>query len=93
MRLEFETGCIANVTASRISLKEMRKTRIFQPDAYISINFATQQADVFKRMEDADIIMKITEPTDWCAPMVPVVKKSGKVRICVDFKRLNQSVK
>jgi predicted dehydrogenase len=56
VRLEFETGCIANVTASRISMKEMRKTRIFQPDAYISINFATQQADVFKRMVDAEAI-------------------------------------
>jgi len=56
VRLEFETGCIANITASRISMKEMRKTRIFQPDAYISINFATQQADVYKRMMDAEAI-------------------------------------
>jgi len=56
VRLEFETGCIANITASRISMKEMRKTRIFQPDAYISINFATQQAEVFKRMVDAEAV-------------------------------------
>jgi len=56
VRLEFETGCIANITASRISMKEMRKTRIFQPDAYISINFATQQADVYKRMVDAEAV-------------------------------------
>ena len=56
VRLEFATGCVANVTASRISLKEMRKTRIFQPDAYISIDFATQQAEVFKRMEDAEAV-------------------------------------
>lgn len=54
VRLEFESGCVANVTASRISLKEMRKTRIFQPDAYISIDFAAQQAEVFRRMEDVD---------------------------------------
>lgn len=46
-----------------------------------------------KRMESAGVIKSITEPTDWCAPMVPVLKKSGKVRICVDFKQLNQSVK
>ena len=46
-----------------------------------------------KRMEGAGIIKKITEPTEWCAPMVPVVKKSGDIRICVDFKKLNQSVK
>ena len=40
VRLEFATGCIANVTASRISVKEMRKIRIFQQDAYISIDYA-----------------------------------------------------
>ena len=50
VRLEFASGCVANVTSSRISLKEMRKTRVFQPDAYISIDFATQQAEVYKRM-------------------------------------------
>ena len=37
--------------------------------------------------------MKITTPSDWCAPIVPVVKKNGKVRICVDLKRLNKAVK
>lgn len=36
---------------------------------------------------------EVKEPTDWCAPMVPVVKPNGKVRICVDFKRLNSAVK
>jgi predicted dehydrogenase len=51
VRLEFESGCVANVTASRISLKEMRKTRIFQPDAYISIDFASQHAEVYRRIE------------------------------------------
>ena len=36
---------------------------------------------------------RITEPTDWCAPMVPVMKKGGGVRICVDLKKLNRAVK
>ncbi|XP_065182156.1 uncharacterized protein K02A2.6-like [Sycon ciliatum] len=45
------------------------------------------------RMEAADVITKITEPTDWCAPMVPVAKKNGDVRICVDLRRLNASVR
>lgn len=45
-------------------------------------------------MERNGIIERVTQPTDWCAPMVPVLKKStGKVRICVDLKRLNQAVK
>lgn len=45
-----------------------------------------------QRMEQEGIVQKITEPTPWCSPMVPVVKKNGKIRICVDLKRLNQSV-
>ena len=44
------------------------------------------------RMENLDVIETITEPTEWCAPMVPVIKKNADVRICVDLKRLNQSV-
>src|SRR5690554_7885908 len=38
-RIEFENGCVANLTASRISLKKMRKARFFQRDAYISVDF------------------------------------------------------
>ena len=45
-----------------------------------------------ERMESNDIIEKVTKPTSWCAPMVPVVKKNGKIRICVDLKKLNNSV-
>jgi predicted dehydrogenase len=51
-RIEFENGCVANLTASRISLKSMRKTRIFQKDAYISIDFLEKKAELV-RMKDA----------------------------------------
>ncbi|XP_065180108.1 uncharacterized protein K02A2.6-like [Sycon ciliatum] len=44
------------------------------------------------RMVDTGIVEPVTEPTEWCAPMVAVRKKSGDVRICVDLKRLNASV-
>lgn len=54
VRLEFATGCIANVTASRISVKEMRKIRIFQQDAYISIDYAAQDIEVYRKMELGD---------------------------------------
>jgi len=47
-RIEFENGTIANLTSSRISLKKMRKTRIFQSDAYISINFLEKDFQVVK---------------------------------------------
>lgn len=41
-----------------------------------------------QRMLRSGIITKVTEATDWCSPMVPVLKKNGKVRICVDLKKL-----
>ncbi len=51
-RIEFANGCIANLTASRISLKQMRKARFFQKDAYISIDFLEKKCEVVK-MKDA----------------------------------------
>ena len=45
-----------------------------------------------KRMEDQGVIARIEEPTDWCAGMVIVPKANGKVRICVDLTKLNESV-
>ena len=51
-RIEFENGCVANLTASRISLKNMRKTRFFQKDAYISVDFLDKKCEVVK-MKDA----------------------------------------
>ena len=51
-RIEFENGCVANLTASRISLKNMRKTRFFQKDAYISVDFLEKKCEVVK-MQDA----------------------------------------
>jgi predicted dehydrogenase len=47
-RLQFENGCVANVTASRISQKKMRKMRLFQPDEYISIDFSDGVSEVFR---------------------------------------------
>jgi len=53
-RLQFENGCVANVTASRISQRSMRKMRLFQPNAYISIDFSEGLAEVFRLLpEDA----------------------------------------
>lgn len=47
-RLEFENGAVANVTASRISQKKMRKMRMFQRDAYISVDFGTGVSEIFR---------------------------------------------
>jgi len=51
-RIEFENGCVANLTASRISMKNMRKSRFFQKDAYISVDFLEKKSEVVK-MKDA----------------------------------------
>lgn len=53
-RLQFENGCVANVTASRISQNKMRKMRLFQQDAYISIDFSQGLAEVFRLVDEDD---------------------------------------
>ncbi len=47
-RLEFDNGCVANLTASRISMKNMRKSRFFQSDAYISVDFLKKTSEVLR---------------------------------------------
>lgn len=52
-RVEFHNGCVANLTASRISMKNMRKSRFFQKDGYIAVDFLKKETDLI-RMKDAD---------------------------------------
>ena len=47
-RLEFDNGCVANLTSSRISLKNMRKSRFFQRDAYISVDFLKKKSEIVR---------------------------------------------
>lgn len=54
-RLEFANGCVANLTASRISLKQMRKLRLFQKDAYISLDLLEKNAQVIRLYDDLPI--------------------------------------
>ncbi|GAB4367260.1 MAG: Gfo/Idh/MocA family oxidoreductase [Calditrichia bacterium] len=51
-RLEFENGCVANVTASRISTRKMRKMRFFQPNAYISVDFLEGSSEIYQLMDE-----------------------------------------
>lgn len=48
VRIEFDNGCVANLTSSRISMKKMRKIRLFQRDAYIGIDFLEKKAEIIK---------------------------------------------
>lgn len=59
-RLQFESGCVANVTASRISQNKMRKMRLFQQNAYISLDFAQGLAEVFRLVDENDPGIKST---------------------------------
>ena len=54
--ITFENGCVANLTASRISIKKVRKTRFFQKDGYISIDYLTQKVEVVKIKDVTDNI-------------------------------------
>lgn len=53
-RLTFESGCIANLTASRVSQEGMRKIRLFQKDAYFSLNFMERNTQVFRKITDSE---------------------------------------
>jgi predicted dehydrogenase len=69
-RIEFENGTVANLTASRISMKQMRKIRLFQPDAYISLDFLDKKAEIVRLYNETqaetmnkDILMPLPTPT------------------------------
>ena len=54
VRIEFNNGCVANLTSSRISMKKMRKIRLFQRDAYIGIDFLAKKTEIIKIKEESD---------------------------------------
>lgn len=54
VRIEFDNGCVANLTSSRISMKKMRKMRIFQKDAYIGVDFLNKKTEIIKLKESSD---------------------------------------
>ncbi len=86
-RIEFENGCVANLTASRVSLKKMRKTRIFQKDAYVSIDFLEKKTEIVSLSEESSwnpFVMNIEVDTDGNKKSVhlhkPKVKKLNAIQ-------------
>lgn len=85
-RLNFENGCVANVTASRVSIEKMRKIRLFQSDAYISIDYAAQKITVYKRINDAKNGLSIVKedieisPSDYLGDEIRSFINSVKTR-------------
>jgi predicted dehydrogenase len=59
-RIEFENGCVANLTASRVSLKNMRKTRFFQTGKYISVDFLNKESEIIEIDSDNNAIPIMT---------------------------------
>ncbi len=55
VRIEFNNGCVANLTSSRISMKKMRKMRLFQKDAYIGIDFLEKKTEIIKLKQEDDV--------------------------------------
>jgi predicted dehydrogenase len=55
VRIEFNNGCVANLTSSRISMKKMRKVRLFQKDAYIGIDLLEKKTEIIKLKQPEDV--------------------------------------
>jgi len=63
-RIEFHNGCVANLTASRLSLKNMRKMRFFQSDAYLSVDFLNRESEILRMSEDEPTTTESATPVD-----------------------------
>ncbi len=77
----------------RITLKEGVEPYQVHTSRRVPLPLRAKVDAELKRMEDAGVIQKVTEPTDWCAPMVATLKKNGQVRLCVDLRMLNRAVR
>ncbi|NRA93585.1 MAG: reverse transcriptase family protein [Psychroserpens sp.] len=77
----------------KIILKEDNEPYSLSTPRRIPIPLLKKVEDELNRMKALGVIEEITEPTDWCAPMVPILKREGKIRICADFKNLNKYLK
>ena len=73
VRIEFDNGCVANLTSSRISMKKMRKMRLFQKDAYIGIDFLEKKTE----------IIKLNSPEDKNVFTFDIETNSGKKTIAI----------
>jgi len=78
-RLEFENGAVANITASRLSLKQMRKIRFFQHDAYISLDFLEKNAQVVRLFESNDPLVAQLDN------LMPLDTPTGQKMIHIDM--------
>lgn len=87
VRIEFNNGCVANLTSSRISMRKMRKMRMFQKDSYISIDFLEKKAEVIqlKKPEDSSKVfsfdIETTSGKKTIAVANPVIKDTNAIKL------------
>ncbi len=85
VRIEFNNGCVANLTSSRMSMKKMRKMRLFQKDMYVSIDFLNKKAEALKLKESGDMdAFSFDIPTakgmKTIAVIQPVIKEESAIQ-------------
>ena len=76
-----------------VTLKEGAKPYALSVPHRVPIPLLPQVKQELESMEKTGVIFRVDQPTNWCAGMVVVPKSNGKIRICVDLSRLNDSVK
>lgn len=94
-RIEFENGCVANVTASRVSLKQMRKLRLFQSSAYVSMDFLEKEAQIIQ-LRDAEpagggaFELPLEQGTKWLEMDIPEIQPVNAIE--EELKGLHSSI-
>lgn len=96
VRIEFDNGCVANLTSSRISMKKMRKMRLFQKDSYISIDFLDKKTEIikYKSPEDKDVFsfdIDTRHGKKTIAISAPVIKENNAIKM--ELESFIQSIK
>jgi len=81
-----------NCDPVQIKLKENAEPYSLNVARRIPIPMLPKVKAEIERMEAEDVIEPVTQPTEWCAPIMPVSKHDGSIRICADLKKLNQAV-
>ncbi len=86
VRIEFDNGCVANLTSSRISMKKMRKMRLFQKDSYVGIDFLDKKAEIikYKTPEDKNVFsfdIETGHGKKTIAIASPVIKENNAIKM------------
>ncbi|MEO8720216.1 MAG: Gfo/Idh/MocA family oxidoreductase [Ginsengibacter sp.] len=86
VRIEFDNGCVANLTASRISMKKMRKMRLFQKDSYVGIDFLNKKTEIikYKTPDDKDVFtfdIDTNHGIKTIAIASPVIKETNAIKM------------